>query len=141
MAAILGLDIGTKRIGVAIADSDIGVAVPIGTFSRAQGMAEKAILALITEKRINTIVVGLPHGANQEASIQFGNIEGFARRLEKRTTAQIVYCDEFYSSHEAEDKLREKGRKLTARKKPRVDALAASIILDNYLKGLAANKG
>ncbi len=138
MSFLLGLDVGSKRVGVAIADNNLRIATPIDTFNRARGEAEREILRIITERQITTIIIGLPYGANEGTTSQFESITRFTERLKKRTTAKVVYVDEYCSSSEAEEKLAETGRRLATRRKHLVDALAASIILDSYLKGVAA---
>lgn len=134
MSVILGLDIGTKRVGTAISDGSELLATPQQSYERAQSRAEKEICALIEERGIKTVVVGMPYGEKGESTEQCKDVEKFCRRLARRTTAEIIFVDEYGSSVEAEGRLRGKksaGRALKDR--GIVDAAAAAVILQEYL--------
>ncbi|RIK99741.1 MAG: Holliday junction resolvase RuvX, partial [Proteobacteria bacterium] len=74
---MLGLDIGTKRVGTALSNSGSNLATPYRTYSRESGQAEREILALIGEKKVKILVVGLPLGATGERTYQCRDIASF----------------------------------------------------------------
>jgi len=131
---ILGLDIGTKRIGVAITD-------PLCIFSRELKLvlrkndkeAQDEIRNLAKEVAVETIVAGLPYNTDGSIGFQAQNCIDFMKPLEKEF--KIVYCDERYSSSEAEELLRKEGKKYT-KDKGLVDLKSACLILEDYLRGL-----
>ena len=129
---LLGLDVGDKRVGVAICRA--GVVTPIGAFNRAKGQAETQILKMIKEHGVETLVVGLPLDESGQETQQSEKIRGFCRRIEKRSEASIHYIDEYGSSAEAKQRLAEGGRKQQlARRSGMIDAVSASIILQSFL--------
>ena len=131
---ILGLDIGTKRIGVAITD-------PMCIFSRelklvlrkSDKQAQEEIRKLALENEVETIVAGLPYNVDGTIGFQAQNCIDFMKPLEK--DFKIVYCDERYTSSEAEELLRKEGKKYT-KDKGLVDLKSACLILEDYLRGL-----
>lgn len=131
MGLILGIDVGTKRVGIAITDPDGRYALPHKTVLRAQGAAEAEILKLIASHRVHIVVVGLPLGRDGSKNDQCLKVQNFCRRLKKRVNVEIVYVDEHLSSEEAKEKLRSTGRRSVASEE--IDAVAASIILQCYL--------
>ncbi len=131
---ILALDIGTKRIGVAITD-------PLCIFARELALvlrqtdkkAQDEIISFAREYDVETIVVGLPYNVDGSIGPQAQNCMDFVKPLEK--DYKIIYCDERYSSFEAEELLRKEGKKYT-KDKGLVDLKSACIILEDYLKGV-----
>ena len=124
---IIGVDVGTVRVGVATADPTVRIPFPVGIWPRAQYEAEKNLLKLIDERKGTLLVVGLPLDEDGNRTKICENIEAFVRRLAKRTPIKIVYIDEAFSSVEASEKLSQAAS--TAR---RVDAAAACLILQRY---------
>jgi putative holliday junction resolvase len=136
MSKVLGLDVGDVRVGIAIGETTTGIASPFKTVVRANGKAEREILNLIDEQGITTLVVGLPLGALGQRTIQCEKVERFSGRLKKRRSIELVYEDEHLTSVEAEQHLRNAGRRSwrrSARQKGMLDAMAASIILQQFL--------
>ncbi len=133
---ILGLDVGTKRVGVAIAEVGGGAQSVrvLGTFARPQNQAQEKVLELIEEYGVERIVVGLPLGANGQRTDQCDDVERFAKRIEKRTEVPMIFMDEFLSSEQAKEQLGVKNPHSFERKKGDIDAVAASIILSEYIK-------
>ena len=131
---ILGLDIGTKRIGVAITD-------PLCIFAREETLilrkndneARSEIVKIAREYKVKTIVAGLPYNVDGTVGFQAQDCINFIKPLEK--DFKIVYCDERYTSSEAEELLRKEGKKYT-KDKGLVDKKAACLILEEYLRGL-----
>lgn len=130
---ILGLDIGTKRIGVAISD-------PLGMFSCEVGLvlrkadkeAQCEIKKICSEYGVRKIVIGVPYNADDSIGPQAQNCIDFAKGLEDEY--KIIYYDERLSSFEAEEILRKEGKKYT-KDKGLVDIKSACLILQDYLNG------
>jgi putative Holliday junction resolvase len=130
MAKLLGLDIGTLRIGVALAESSTKIVSPFKGFKVTAGVAQREILRIIQEQEIMLVVAGLPLDIDGNLTPQVAIVQRFCRRLRRRQKQiEIVYVDEFLTSKEAEQRLKERGGRHNAD----IDALAASIILENYL--------
>jgi putative Holliday junction resolvase len=134
MSVVIGLDVGDKRVGVAISDSSQLLASPHSILDRAQNRAEKAILELIETHHCQELVVGLPLGADNSENEQCQKVKNFCRRLQKRVSIELYYIDEFGSSMEAEERLRDNRRPRRHNgKKEEIDAAAAAIILQAFL--------
>jgi putative Holliday junction resolvase len=127
LMTIIGVDVGTVRVGVATADPTVRIPFPVAIWPRAQYEAEKNILKLIEERKGSLLVVGLPLDEDGNRTDICENIEAFVRRLAKRTPIKIVYIDEEFSSVEASEKLSQ-----AASTAHRVDAAAACLILQRY---------
>ena len=125
---ILALDVGDRRVGVALADSQIKIAVPYGYLERSDKIIQQ-ITELMLDHDINTLVIGYPRNQSGEATKQTESVEQFAKKLaEVEIDADLVFQDESLSSVEAERRL---GR---VKDKGEIDAEAASIILQDYLE-------
>ncbi|RMD86415.1 MAG: Holliday junction resolvase RuvX [Candidatus Dadabacteria bacterium] len=134
MPVILGLDVGSRKVGIALSDESAMLATPHSTVERNGRKAENAILKLIKELGIKTVVVGLPYSTSGERTPICREIENFCRRLMKRANIRVEYMDESLTTVEAEAKLRESGKRIgDMRKKGMLDAAAAAIILQSYL--------
>jgi putative Holliday junction resolvase len=141
---ILALDYGRSRIGVALADSAVGLAQPLCTLERVNRNEDmRRLRELAREHGVKQIVVGLPlrlDGSRGEMALE---AEGFAQRVRKQVGVPVEMVDERLTSWEAERLLEEQqGRTIHAasskkRKKENekagVDALAAALILKEYL--------
>lgn len=125
---LLGLDVGTVRIGVATADDAVRIAIPHDTIT-VDGTELEAIAKLVTEGDVDTIVVGYPRNQSGEATKQTAHIQAFAKNLEDMAT--VVFQDESLSSVEAERRLEARGGKYG---KADIDVEAAVIILQDYLE-------
>lgn len=139
---ILGIDYGHKRIGLAYADSDIGVAVPIAAAN--ESLYEdrlKRIAEEIKLRRIDKIVVGYPLNMDGSVSQKAKEVDGFIAELSKIFNFEIVRVDERLSSYQAESDMLafspKKTKTVAARKKNRktgeVDSRASAIFLQEYL--------
>ncbi len=139
---VLGLDLGSKRIGLAISDSEAALAFPAGIHEC--GGAEQdlaALCALIEEREIERAVVGLPRHMDGRRGPEAKAAEAFAQALHERSGIPVELLDERWTSAEAERILHSQAagrrtsgrRKREERAKGRVDELAASIILQTYL--------
>lgn len=128
MTNLLSLDVGTKRIGVAVADTIVPIALPFSTIE-VDGTEVDRIIELIKERNIKTLVVGYPRNQSGEATAQTGFAEAFADKL--KDAATIVFQDESLTSVIAEDRLKADGKPYG---KGDIDAMAAAIILQDYLE-------
>ena len=140
---IVGLDVGERRIGVAISDPTATLARPVGVLqaaglnARAAAMVCDEITRLNAEEdaedaAVSAIVVGLPRRLDGSANEMTPRVERFAADLGVRTGLPVVLQDERLTSREAESRLaiREKDWRV---RKQRLDAAAAAIILQDYL--------
>jgi len=132
----LGLDIGDKRIGVAISDPEEILASPLATITREDDKkAIDDIIKLVDQNDVERIVVGLPYSLDGSIGVQANKVMDFAERLSKHTRASMKIWDERLSTVAVERLLREAGKK-KAKKRERRDAAAAAFILQGYLDSL-----
>ena len=132
-ARVVGVDVGTKRVGVAVADPLRLFARPHGTYAPEEALDE--LRTLRAEDGIDRVVVGWPlteEGAAEEATEM---VEAYVDRIRDTLgTVEVVREDERYTSEIAKDLLREAGVSQPGRyDKGRVDAAAAAVILQGYL--------
>ena len=132
-ARILALDVGKKRIGLAVSD-ELGVAARgIETLHRTRIRNDLAELqAVCTRWQIGTLLVGRPLHMSGDESRQSEYTREFAERLEKFVSLPVVFWDERLTSAEAERMLREAGANLEQKKKA-VDQMSAVLLLESYL--------
>ena len=136
---IVGLDVGERRIGVAVSDvtgtlaRPLGVLRPSGLDADAVEIAAGEIARLAREEDgVASVVVGLPRRLDGTATDMTPRVEQFARRLQTRTSLPVALQDERLSSREAESRLAIREKDWRARKQ-RLDAAAAAVILQDYL--------
>lgn len=130
---ILAFDFGTRRIGVAVGETSLGLAHPLATIA-ADSDEERlaAIAALVREWQPALLVVGLPTHADGTPHAMTARAQAFARRLETRFRLAVELVDERYSTEAATTALADAG--VGARgHKPLRDQVAAQIILQAYL--------
>lgn len=123
------LDVGEKRIGVAVADTAVRIAVPFETID-VDGSEVEAIATIVIKQNADTIVVGYPRNQSGETTAQTEYVTRFADQL-KDIAANIVFQDESLTSVLAEDQLVKHKRPYT---KADIDAQAAALILQDYLE-------
>jgi len=123
------LDVGEKRIGVAVADTSVRIAVPFTTVE-VDDSEIQAIGEIILKERADTIVLGYPRNQKGEVTAQTKYVEEFAKRLEN-FNKEIVFQDESLTSVLAEQRLASYKRPYS---KADIDAQAAAIILQDYLE-------
>ncbi len=131
---ILSLDVGEKRIGVARADSDTRIAVPVG-FINVDGSEWQEIARLGRMNNTSCFVLGLPRSNEGNETAQSLYVKNFAKTLrEKIPEAKISFQDESLTSVVAEERLKARKKKY---EKGEVDAEAAAVILQDFLEGLS----
>jgi len=132
----LGLDLGEKRIGLAISDEEARIAFPAGFLPR-QGRRRdlEALCALIRERGIGGAVVGLPLHMDGRRGPEAEAAERFARELAAAAGIPVELLDERWTSVAAERALAETGRRVAQRKgRGEVDAIAATLLLSTWLE-------
>lgn len=131
--SFLALDVGDRRVGLALADSQVKIAMPFGYLERSDEIIQQ-IIEIILDHKVDTIVVGYPRNQSGEPTKQTEAVEAFVSELaDIDVEAEIAYQDESLTSVEAERRL---GR---VSDKGLIDAEAASIILQDYLEQNFAN--
>ena len=129
----MGLDVGERRVGVAIADELGLIASPLGIVLRKHGdLAELRDLAIA--KHVDRLIVGLPTGLSGREGSQAAIVRTFADALGEVVGPDIAidFWDERLTTAVAERVLRERGNRKD-RRQGEVDAVAASVILQGYL--------
>ena len=137
----LGIDYGERRIGLALSDPTGLLASPwkkIANDANVGAAAQRLALevdALIAEPDgLEAIVIGLPRRLNGDDTDQTGRVRRLGRLLAGQTSLPITFQDERLTSHEADARLAERERDWRKRK-AQVDAMAAAIILQDFLDG------
>jgi putative Holliday junction resolvase len=137
---VLGLDVGDRRIGVAVSDPDRRFALPLNSIDRARGGELSAIADLARQDEVDEVVVGLPLSLSGESGPQAASTSAFAAEIERHLGLTVHLWDERLSTREAErlvsDERRGGGRRRADRSRVAAadtDAIAASIILQAYL--------
>lgn len=132
---ILALDVGDRRIGVALSDPLGMLASPLTTIERATpdtNAAIEAILALAEEHEAAEILIGIPYLMSGRVGAQARITLDFAAALAERAAIPVTHIDERLSSVQADRMLAQSGR-ASERDKGRTDSAAAAIILQAYL--------
>ncbi|HEY9841918.1 MAG TPA: Holliday junction resolvase RuvX [Candidatus Obscuribacterales bacterium] len=130
----LGLDIGTKTIGVAVSDRLGWTARPLTTIRRKSWADDLASLAqLVKEHGIQALVVGLPLGREGEMTEQARFNQRAAERIQQELSLPVSYVDESLTSADAEATLLEMGVSRRKKRQISIDQQAAALILQDYL--------
>lgn len=131
---ILGIDIGEKRIGVAISDPQGRVATPLAVLDARKTLGDAAELRrlLADYDDVAFIVAGLPRSLDGTEGMQAARTRAAAKKLSGLTGLEIRFVDERLTSAEAERRMAESGADSRARRGS-VDMVAASILLQTYL--------
>ena len=131
---VLGVDFGRKRTGTAYMDMDLKIPFPCKLIEESNiRKVKRALIDIIEEKKIDTVVFGLPLSDEGKESEWCFEIKRFADFLLKSVKVEIAFIDEYGTSKEAEYILRGKKKKI---KKKSNDLIAAVLILENYLNYL-----
>ncbi len=132
MGRLLALDVGEKRVGVALSDETHTLARPLLTIKRASKKKDFAhIVAVCNEHAIEKVIVGLPKTLRNEEGPQAQRVRRYADELQAALNLPIDFWDERFSSVDAEERLAAASHK--ARAKGDIDSAAAAIILQGYL--------
>lgn len=140
---IMGLDLGSKTVGVAISDPMLLTAQPIETITRKEENKLRQTLArieeLIVEYEVSLIVLGYPKNMDDSIGPRAQFSEEFKDKLSRRTGLEVILWDERLTTVAAEEVLIESNVRREHRKKY-VDQIAAVFILQEYLDYIANNK-
>ena len=134
----MAVDVGTRRIGLAVSDRTRMLARPLMTIEIANAddgvrrVAAEAAKLAAEEDSLTTIVVGLPVSLDGVANAQTARVNEFIAALKTQTEIPIVTADERLSSVEAESRMATRVKDWRERKK-KLDAAAAAVILQDYL--------
>lgn len=128
---VLALDVGDRRVGVAISDPSGRLARPVATIKRT-GRDFRVIADLVLEHSVDHIVAGYPSNMDGSVGAQARRVESYVKGLRQHVTVPIELWDERLSSVEAERLMIETGRSAGYRRN-RIDAVAAAVILQSYL--------
>ena len=131
---VLGVDFGKKRTGTAYMDMEIKIPFPCKLIEESNVRKVKmALINIIEEKKIDTVIFGLPLSDDGKENEWCFEIRRFADFLLKSVKVEIIFIDEYGTSKDAEYILR--GKKKSVKKKSN-DLIAATLILENYLNYL-----
>ena len=131
--AALGLDVGSKRIGVAGCDGLGMMATGITTIWRSSFQNDMAQLAeIINDRQVEILVIGLPYTMDGNIGSQAKQVQKFARRVATVIELPIEYVDERLTSYAAEQMMIE-AKISVCRNKATIDRIAAAVILQQWL--------
>ena len=133
---ILGIDLGERRVGVAVSDPTGSIAQPLPTLRRRarKRMPLATIQSLAEEYEVQAIVMGLPLAPSGDDTEWTRTVRDAATKLEERSGVPVHLVDERYTSRAAERAVRGLGLpKKKRQQKVRVDAAAAVLILQSWL--------
>jgi len=130
---ILGLDVGDRRIGVAVSDA-LGLTAQRVSVLERRGLPQdvEAVRALVEQYGASAVVVGLPLTMRGEHGVQAGKVTAFAEALRRRVAVPIEFMDERLTTVQGARALRETGASRRARKQT-IDQVAAQLILQDFL--------
>lgn len=129
----MGIDVGSRRIGVAVSDELGLLAAPWRTVPVARGQEFNELTTMARERTIELIVIGLPMSLNGTEGPQAKTVRTFARRLNTHLTEiPFVFADERFTTAEAERMMLAQ-RLSREQRRARIDAAAAAIMLQGWL--------
>ena len=133
---ILALDVGTQRIGLAITDELGLIAHPLTVIKRKNDIqALQEIKKIIKEQKVKKIVVGMPYNFQGEIGTMGKKVVAFIEKLKTITDVPLIFWDESFTTTEAETVLI-KADLSRRRRKEVVDKLAATLILESFLRAM-----
>lgn len=132
---VLGLDLGSRTIGIAISDSLGIIATGVETYrfqEERYDLALNRVVELVKEKKVNKVVLGYPKHMNGDIGDRAKLCEEFKIKIEEATNLEVILVDERWTTKLAESRLLEADISRKKRKKV-IDKMAAVVILQNYL--------
>ena len=134
MTRSLGLDIGDKRIGVALSDPQSILASPLTIIDcRDENADIETIIKIIETHQVKQIIVGLPLSMDGSLGKQAEKVKAFAQNLSQHTEIPIEFRDERLSTVSAKRLMQATGRRKPGKRAKHDDAIAAALILQTYL--------
>jgi putative transcription antitermination factor YqgF len=135
-ASIIGLDIGSKRIGLAKAIWPDGLPSPLVTLNNDQQFFDN-LVAIINNENVQLLVAGRPRGLNAQETQQTSYADNFMIEIKQRLTLPLYWVDESLTSIKAEEELKQRKRPYS---KEDIDSLSATYILEDFMhEHLGAN--
>ncbi|MGF1464723.1 MAG: Holliday junction resolvase RuvX [Sandaracinaceae bacterium] len=138
----LGVDHGTRRIGLAVSDEEGWIASPHRTLAHVPGASEDAVREVAEEARalgVGEIVVGLPLTLEGREAASARRARAFAERVEAAAGVPVVLWDERLTTAQAERAMREAGVRARDQRK-RIDQAAAAVLLQSYIDAQRAKE-
>ena len=133
---LLGIDQGTKTLGLAISDAQWMLAAPISTIKRTKLRADLASLGSVCQQRdVGGLVIGYPLNMDGSEGPRCQSVRAFVRDIEKALNFPILLMDERFSTDAAHDAMLEAGRNYSQRRE-RKDQTAAALILQKALDSI-----
>jgi putative Holliday junction resolvase len=131
----LGLDIGDKRIGVALSDALGILASPLLVFEHTNDQTDiTTILDIVSKYSVKCIIVGIPRSLNGTLGLQAEKVSAFADKLIEKSPVPVQYRDERLTTVTAKNLHEESSRKKSTKtKRIEYDAMAAAVILQSFL--------
>ena len=130
---VLALDVGNKRVGVAISDLTQFLARTLKVIQRGSPQDDfAAVSCLVEEHEVEKVVVGYPRSLDGTVGEQAEKVGRYAAGLAKVLDVPVILWDERFSTVSAERLMREAGLR-GKKKRERIDAVAAAVILQDYL--------
>lgn len=127
---VLGLDHGTKRVGIALSDPGRVVAHPLEVVARVVAVAR--VQALAEEHEVSLIVIGLPTTLSGAEGSAARGAKEFGEEVRTATGRQVLFVDERFTSNTAEKAMIEAGTR-RRRRREAIDMVAATVILQSFL--------
>lgn len=127
---VIALDIGEKRIGVAVAGVSALLPRPLTTLKNNDNI-QQDIISLLAQERAVALVVGLPRGLQGQQTQQTRSVEAFGHALEQHLSIPLYWQDEAVTSRQAKEELNARGKPY---EKGDIDALAATYILEDFIR-------
>jgi len=140
MGRVLGLDVGDRRIGLALSDPGSILASPLIIIEHTSELQDiEAILKIAKEREVERIIVGLPRLMNGDIGPQAQKVQTFVEAMRSHTQTPIEYRDERLTTVTAQ-RLKQETSSKKKNRNLRYDAMAAAVILQDYLEEQAMNK-
>ena len=138
--SVAALDLGRRRIGIAVTDAAGIGAHPIGVIERHSTTRDLEVLAaMLRDRDVKTFIVGLPLNMDGGEGPSARTARTFATRLAEHFNVEVEMFDERLTSFEAEERLKGMPLKKGARK-PAIDAIAAAVILEGWMQARKKSK-
>lgn len=126
--SVLALDVGSRRVGVAIASLDVRLPRPLTTLIQGESFLQE-LKQIITDESVSDLVIGLPRGLDGQTTEQTVAIANFTKELKQHFNLPVHFQDEAVTSKQAESELQSRRKSYV---KSDIDALAATYILEDW---------
>ncbi len=133
-ARLLALDVGDKRIGVAVSDVTGMLVTPVETIHRKNSKTDiERVSKIAAEHEVAALVIGLPKNMDGTEGEQAAKVRSFAKKITRETGLNVLFEDERLSSFTAIERLVERGIQ-TGKNRDLIDMEAAVVILQSFLE-------